>query len=93
MGYNTSTAIRDVKNQTVDYYDYTGTKRETRVEPRQEDTYYIKTTARTNLYTLNFYLNWKRTFGSHNLGMMLGTQYSMKEYDYTATKALNIYLH
>ena len=90
LGYNTSTAIRDVKNQTVDYYDYTGTKRETRVEPRQEDTYYIKTTARTNLYTLNFYLNWKRTFGSHNLGMMLGTQYSMKEYDYTATKALNI---
>ena len=60
------------------------------MEPRQEDTYYIKTTARTNLYTLNFYLNWKRTFGSHNLGMMLGTQYSMKEYDYTATKALNI---
>ena len=60
------------------------------MEPRQEDTYYIKTTARTNLYTLNFYLNWKRTFGSHNLGMMLGTQYSMKEYDYFATKALNI---
>lgn len=25
LGYNTSTAIRDVKNQTVDYYDYTGT--------------------------------------------------------------------
>lgn len=89
-GYNSGTALRDIKNKTIDFYDYTGTQLETRVTPSQQDTYYIKTAARTDLYTLNAYLNWKQTFGNHNLGAMAGMQYSLKEYDYTTTKAKDI---
>lgn len=90
LGYNSSTAIRDVKNLPVDFYDYTGTHLETRVEPNQADSYYIKTASRTDLYTANAYLNWKQTFGNHDLGAMVGVQYSMKDYDYTTTKVLDI---
>ena len=90
LGYNSGTAIRDVKNLAVDFYDYTGTHLETRVEPGQKDTYYIKTTSRTDLYTANLYLNWKQTFGEHHLGAMAGIQYNMKDYDYSTTKVLDI---
>lgn len=90
FGMNTSTAIRDIKNQKITWYNYAGTEQETLPSPNQEQTYYIKTTGRTNLYTLNAYLNWAHTYGSHDLKAMVGTQYSLREYDYTTTKAMNI---
>lgn len=89
VGYNTTTAIRDVKSQSIEWYNYAGT-RKVWTGPQENETYYIKTFSRTDLYTLNFYLNWKRSFGNHNLAAMAGTQYSLKEYDYTTTKAMNI---
>ena len=43
------------------------------------------------MYTLNAYLNWHQTFAEkHNLAAMIGTQYNLKEYDYTPVKAQNI---
>ncbi len=90
FGYSSNTAIRDAKNLAIDFYDYTGTQLETRVEPSQKDSYYMKSASRTNLYTANIYLNWKQMFGEHSVGAMVGAQYSMKEYDYTATKVKDI---
>lgn len=59
--------------------------------PQQEESNYIKSNSQTDLYTLNAYANWSRTFADkHDIAVMLGTQYSFKEYDYTTTKAKNI---
>ncbi len=90
LGYSSGTAIRDVKNLAVDYYDYTGTKLQTLVEPAQQDTYYIKTASRTDIYTANMYGTYDQTFGDHTVGVMTGLQYYMKDYDYFATKVLDI---
>lgn len=90
FGLNTSTAIRDIKNKKITWYNYAGTEQETLPSPQQDDTYYIKSTGRTNLYTLNVYANWKHSYGKNNVKVMAGTQYSLREYDYTATKAKDI---
>lgn len=59
--------------------------------PQQEESNYIKSNSQTDLYTLNAYANWSQTFADkHDIAVMLGTQYSFKEYDYTTTKAKNI---
>lgn len=90
LGYSTSTAIRDAKQLAIDFYDYTGTQLETRVEPAQKDSYYMKSSGVTNLYTANAYLNWHHTFGKHGLAAMAGVQYSMKDYDYGVTRVKDI---
>ena len=69
----------------------------TMTNPTADKNYYYKTFSRTDMYTLNAYLNWHQTFAEkHNLAAMIGTQYNLKEYDYTPVKAskclLNLYL-
>lgn len=59
--------------------------------PQQEESNYIKSNSQTDLYTINAYANWSQTLADkHDVAVMLGTQYSFKEYDYTTTKAKNI---
>lgn len=90
VGYNTSTATRDIKSMSIDWYNYAGT-RKVRTSPTEEETYYNKSFSRTDLYTVNAYLNWKNTFAEvHNLSAMVGTQYNYKLYDYTIVNAKNI---
>lgn len=90
LGYSNSTAIRNAKQLAVDFYDYTGTHLETRVEPSQKDTYYMKSSGVNNLYTANAYLNWHHTYGKHGLAAMGGAQYSFKDYDYGVTRVKDI---
>ena len=90
MGYNTSTSIRDIKSEAIDWYNYAGT-RKVITNPEKSESFYNKTFSRTDMYTLNAYLNWHKTLAEkHNLAAMLGVQYSFKDYDYTATNAKNI---
>ena len=90
LGYNTNNATRDIQRTSIDWYNYAGTKK-VMTNPQQEESNYIKSNSQTDLYTLNAYANWSRTFADkHDIAVMLGTQYSFKEYDYTTTKAKNI---
>lgn len=90
FGYNTNNAIRDTQAKSIEWYNYAGTKK-VMTNPTTDNTYYVKSSARTDLYTINAYLNWHQTFAeNHNLSAMVGTQYNLKEYDYSTTKAMNI---
>ena len=88
-GYNVSNAIRDIQSNSIEWYNYAGDT-QFYTNPTQEQTYYAKTSARTDLYTINAYLNWHHDFGRHHVAAMAGTQYNLKEYDRTVAKAYNI---
>lgn len=90
FGYNTSNATRDVVSKSIDWYNYAGT-RVVRTAPNQADSYYEKTSARTDFYSLSAYLEWNKTFSSdHEVKLMGGTQYNLKEYDYVKTNSRDI---
>lgn len=90
LGYNTSTAARDVQSLAIDWYNYAGT-RVVRQEPTQAQSSYSSSSARTDYYMVSGYLNWHKTFKDvHNLSVMAGTQYNYKQYKYTNTEVLDI---
>lgn len=90
LGYNTSTATRDVQSLAIDWYNYAGT-RIVRQEPTQAQSSYSNSFARTDYYMVSAYLNWHRSFADvHNLSVMAGTQYNHKQYKYTNTQILDI---
>lgn len=90
VGYNTSTSSRDIKSQSIDFYNYAGDIK-VNTMPTQKDTYYSKTFARTDLYDLSAYLNWTKTLAeNHNFSAMLGVQYNFREYERSATMAEDI---
>ena len=67
LGYNTSTSTRDIQGKSIDWYNYAGTE-VTMTNPTADKNYYYKTFSRTDMYTLNAYLNWHQTFAEkHNL--------------------------
>lgn len=95
LGYNTSTATRDVKKLAITSYNYAGTKAYAGSAPdggefpsagNVNDTYYIKSNARTDFYSFSGYFNYHKAFREkHNLSVTLGTQYELKEYEYNVT--------
>lgn len=89
LGYNTSQATRDTKENSVEYYNYAGT-RQVLVSPQQSKTSYTKTNSRTNFYSVQGFLDWNHAFGDHDVKLMAGVQYNFKDYDYSSTKALDI---
>ncbi|MDE6339946.1 MAG: TonB-dependent receptor [Muribaculaceae bacterium] len=90
LGYNTSSASRDIKNKQVEYYNYAGTS-VVLTSPEQSKTSYTKSNSRTNFYSVQGYLDWTRTFRDlHEVKVMGGVQYNFKDYDYTSTQALDI---
>lgn len=89
LGYNTSQATRDTKENQVEYYNYAGT-RQVLVSPQQSKTSYTKTNSRTNFYSVQGFLDWNHAFGDHDVKLMAGVQYNFKDYDYSSTKALDI---
>lgn len=90
LGYNTSTASRDIQSNPIDFYNYKGDKL-VLSSPKQADSYYTKTSSRTDFYSVQAYLDWNRTFNKvHNLKLMGGWQYNMKEYNYVTTTAKDI---
>ncbi len=89
MGYNTSTASRDITSNSITYYNYTGTT-EVLVSPTQANSYYKQTNAKTNFYSVSGYLNTRQTFaGNHNFSLMIGSQYEFKDYTYFGVKVLD----
>ena len=89
LGYNHSSAVRDKKTLPVEYYRYDGTKRFD--IPLQKDTEYEKTFSSTDFYSVQGYLNWVRSFNeSHNLSLMAGVQYNMKQYEYSGILSKDI---
>lgn len=90
FGYNHASAVRDIKKYNITYYNYAGTAVEDQAGGKPDDTYYTKTTGITNLYNVNAYGNWHQDFGPHHAAVMLGVQYSYKDYDYYATTVKNI---
>ena len=90
LGYNTSNASRDVKTKQIDFYNYAGTDVVLQ-SPEQSKTSYTKSSSRTNFYSVQAFLDWNHTFRNlHDVKLMAGVQYNYKDYDYTATEALDI---
>ncbi len=90
LGYNTSTAQRDIKNLPIEFYNYKGDK-QVLTKPTQADSQYTKSSGRTDFYSVQAYFDWNRTFRDvHNLKLMAGWQYNLKEYNYVSTTAKDI---
>lgn len=90
VGYNTSSATRDKVSNSIDWYNYAGTRR-VLTNPTQANSFYEKSSSRTDFYSLSAYLEWNRTFAeNHEVKLMGGTQYNLKEYDYVKTSSKDI---
>lgn len=89
LGYNTSTASRDMVSNSITYYNVTG-ERQTLVDPVQDKSAYTQTSSRTDFYSVSGYVNGHKQFGDHNTSVTLGSQYEFKDYTYFGVKATNI---
>ena len=90
LGYNTSTATRDIQNKSIDWYNYTGTK-VVLTDPTQSNSSYENSFARTDYYMASGYLNWHHSLADvHNFDAMLGSQYNFTQYKYTDIKVKDI---
>lgn len=89
LGYNHSGDVRDTKRKSIDFYNYNDTYEVS--SPKQADeTYYEKGNSSTDFYSVQAYLNWAKTFREvHNLRLMAGWQYNMKQYELTRVKIQN----
>jgi TonB-linked SusC/RagA family outer membrane protein len=87
VGYNTSSASRDTNRNNITFYNYAGTDIVKAATESASDSYYTKTNSRTDFYSLQGYFDWNRTFNKfHNVKLMAGWQYNLKQYDYVSTK-------
>lgn len=90
LGYNSSYSTRDTKSKSVEFYNYAGDVKQWD-KPNQEDSYYVASNSNTDFYSVQAYLEWSKTFAhDHDVKLMGGYQYNLKQYNYTITKALNI---
>ena len=86
LGYNHSGAIRDTKSLQVDFYNYNDTF-EVKSPTKTSDTYYQKGSSFTDFYSVQGYFNWVKSWKEmHNLSLMAGLQYNMKQYESTRIK-------
>jgi TonB-linked SusC/RagA family outer membrane protein len=92
VGYNTSTATRDIKNLAITSFNYAGTRENQNVSvAQQSNTSYQKTSSRRDFYSFSGYLNYKTTLAeAHNIGAMAGMQYELTEYDYFGAQVKDI---
>lgn len=91
LGYNTSTATRDKYRNNITFYNYAGTDIVKAATEAPSDSYYNKSTSRTDFYSVQGYLDWNKTFKEdHNLKLMAGWQYNLKQYDYVSTNVTEI---
>jgi len=90
LGYNTSNATRKTIQNSITYYNYTGTQ-QTLVDPTEAKSYYQETASRTDFYSASAYLTANRTFNEvHNTTLMVGAQYELKDMEYFGAKAFEI---
>lgn len=90
LGYNSSQATRDTQSLSIDFYNYTGNKL-INTAPIAADTSYKKSSSRTDFYSVQGYLEWTKTFAErHDVKLMGGWQYNLKQYDYVEAETLEI---
>lgn len=90
FGYNYRGNTRDKKTESVTYYNYAGTK-QWLTTPTQENTSYEKWWDRREVFNVQAYLDWMKTFKEdHNLKLMGGVQYSFTEYETNTNTAKDI---
>lgn len=79
VGYNTSEARRKTVQNAITYYNYVGNT-QTLEDPAQSKSYFQQTSSRTDFYSVSGYVNGHKTFkDAHNVSLMLGTQYELKD--------------
>ncbi|GAF05071.1 SusC/RagA family TonB-linked outer membrane protein [Saccharicrinis fermentans] len=88
LGYNTASASRNTTQNSITYYNYTGTK-EVLTSPTQANSYYKQTNSQTDFYSVSGYLNFKKKINDHDFKLMIGSQYEFKQYTYFGVKVLN----
>lgn len=89
-GYNTSTATRDTQKKSIDWYNYAG-DRVVRTSPTEAESSYTKSNSRTDFYSVSGHLDWSHLFADvHDVKVMVGSQYNMKEYEYTYIRSMGI---
>ena len=89
LGYNHSEATRDTKTLPIEFFQYDDTPETT--FPLQKDTKYEKTWSQTDFYSLQGYVNYNKTFADvHNMTVMAGVQYNLKQYEGSGTSSLDI---
>ena len=90
IGYNTSSATRDIVKKSIDWYNYAGT-RIVRTDPTQDESSYTSTFSRTDYYMGSGYLNYHNTFADvHNFSAMVGAQYNYMQYKGTGVSIKDI---
>jgi TonB-linked SusC/RagA family outer membrane protein len=89
LGYNNSTATRDIKRNSIEWYNYEGDL-QVQVNPTQASSSYQKTFAKTDFYSATAFLNYLKSVKENNFALTLGTQYERNEYDYHGTTVLDI---
>ena len=90
VGFNTSNAQRDVVENAITYYNYTGNK-VVRTDPTQGNSSYKQTSSRTDFYSFAGYLAANKTFaGKHKMNLTVGAQYEFKDHTYFGVKAKDI---
>ena len=89
LGYNTSNNTIDEVQNSIQYYNITGTEK-TLTDPVQEKSYYQQTSERIDNYSFSAYANGHKQFGDHNMSLTLGTQYEFKEYKQFGVRATDI---
>ena len=89
-GYNTSTATRDAQQKSIEWYNYTGS-RVVRTSPTGAESSYEKSNSRTDFYSVSGHLDWSHLFADvHDVKVMVGSQYNMKEYEFTYIRSMGI---
>ena len=89
-GYNTSTSTRDTQQKSIDWYNYAG-DHVVCTSPTETESSYTKTNARTDFYSISGHIDWSHLFADvHDVTLMVGSQYNMKEYDYTYVRTMGI---
>jgi TonB-linked SusC/RagA family outer membrane protein len=90
LGYNSNTAGRDQQQNSIQWYNYTGTAL-VQTNPTQPNSFFQKTTARTDFYSAAAFLQYTKNIGGvHNIGANIGTQYERNEYDYYLVRVSDI---
>lgn len=89
-GYNTSTATRDTQKKSIEWYNYAG-DRVVRTDPTEDASSYTKSNSRTDFYSISGRVDWSHIFADvHDVKLMAGMQYNMKEYEYTYLRTTGI---
>ena len=79
FGYNTNGARRKVVQNKIDFYNYTGTSI-AQTRPTQADSYFRQSSSRTDFFSFSGYVNGHKSFKDlHNVSLMLGAQYELKD--------------